>query len=79
MEAAMGRILVRNISDAALETLREKAKARGQSLEALVRQLIEKEGASDREALIARFREIRKFTPGVLEPMSSDEYREGLE
>jgi plasmid stability protein len=75
----MGQILVRNISDNALQTLRDKAKASGQSLESLVRQLIENEGAGDKEALILRLRKIREMTPGVLEPLTSDEYREGLE
>jgi plasmid stability protein len=75
----MGRILVRNISDAALETLRLKAKVRGQSLEALVRQIIEHEGAPDREAMIAQFQEIRSRIPGPLPSLTADEYREGLE
>ncbi|MCU0832489.1 MAG: hypothetical protein MUC58_13445 [Rhizobiaceae bacterium] len=75
----MGQILVRNISDAALNTLRDKAKASGQSLEGLVRQLIEQEGAVSRDAMIAEFRRIRAMTPGTVPSMSSDEYREGLE
>jgi antitoxin FitA len=75
----MGQILVRNINDAALDRLRKKAKFRGQSLEAAVRQLIEMEAEPDTKAIVAELRAIRAMTPGVLPPLTSDEYREGLE
>jgi plasmid stability protein len=75
----MGQNLMRNINDEALEILKAGAKARGQSLEAAIRELIERKSKQNREAIIASFQEIRKLTPGVLPPLTADEYRKGLE
>jgi antitoxin FitA len=75
----MGQILVRNIKDSALETLRARAVLKGSSLEAEVRQLIESEGAPDRAALVDEMRLIRAKTPGTVPSLTSAEYREGLE
>jgi plasmid stability protein len=75
----MGQILVRNINDSALETLRTRALQKGSSLEAEVRQLIENEGAPDRAALVEEMRLIRAKTPGTVPSLSSAQYREGLE
>jgi plasmid stability protein len=78
-EAPMGQILVRNIKDSALETLRARAVQKGSSLEAEVRRLIESEGAPDRAALVDEMRLIRAKTPGTVPSLTSAEYREGLE
>jgi antitoxin FitA len=75
----MGQILVRNIKDSALETLRARALQRGSSLEAVVRQLIESEGAPDRDALVDEMRKIRAKTHGTVPSLTSAQYREGLE
>ena len=74
----MGQILVRNINDQALKALRSKAQSKGQSLESVVRELIEKEGTPDRAALLDEMRRIRAMTPGTVRSLSSSEYREGL-
>jgi plasmid stability protein len=79
MEVYVGQILVRNIDDEALKCLRNKAQARGQSLESVVRELIENEGTPDRAALINEMRRIRSMTPGTVPSLSSTDYREGLE
>ena len=78
-EVPMGQILVRNINDSALETLRARALLKGSSLEAEVRRLIESEGAPDRAALVEQMRLIRAKTPGIVPSLTSAEYREGLE
>jgi plasmid stability protein len=78
-EAPMGQILVRNIKDSTLETLRARALKKGSSLEAEVRQLIENEGAPDRAALVDEMRKIRVKTPGTVPSLTSAQYREGLE
>ena len=75
----MGQILIRNINDEALSALRTKAQARGKSLESVVRELIENEGAPDRTTLLEEMRRIRAMTPGLVPSLTSAEYREGLE
>lgn len=75
----MGQILVRNINDSALETLRARALQKGSSLEAEVRRLIESEGAPDRAALVEEMRLIRAKTSGTVPSLTSAQYREGLE
>ena len=75
----MGQILIRNISDEALEALRTKARRAGKSLEGVVRELIEAEGAPDRAALLEEVRRIRERTPLRVPSLTSAEYREGLE
>ena len=75
----MGQILVRNIKEAALEALRNKAQLRGKSLESVVRELIEAEGAPDNIILADEMRRIRALTPGTVPSLTSADYREGLE
>lgn len=75
----MGQILIRNINDEALSTLRTKAQARGKSLESVVRELIESEGTPDRTTLLEEMRRIRSMTSGTVPSLSTAEYREGLE
>jgi plasmid stability protein len=75
----MGQILVRNINEDALKALRTKAQLKGQSLESVVRELIEAEGAPDRNSLLGAMRDIRAMTPGRVPSLASADYREGLE
>ncbi len=75
----MGQILVRNINDEALRALRMKAQLKGQSLENVVRELIEAEGAPNRDTLLDEMRRIRAMTPGRVPSLASADYREGLE
>lgn len=75
----MGQILIRNINDEALNTLRSKAQSRGKSLESIVRELIENEGAPDRSTLLEEMRRIRAMTQGTVTSLSAVDYREGLE
>ncbi|MBK8456531.1 MAG: hypothetical protein IPL47_04945 [Phyllobacteriaceae bacterium] len=75
----MGQILVRNINDQALETLKARALRKGSSLEAEVRRLIENDGKPSTEEILEEMRRIRAMTSGPLRSLSADEYREGLE
>lgn len=76
----MGQILVRNVSDHALETFRKRAKARGTSLEQIIRELIEAHAPYTPQERAEAFKRLRDMTKGgPLAPMSLDEIREGLE
>jgi plasmid stability protein len=75
----MGQILVRNIDDDALKVLRAKAQLKGQSLESVVRELIETEGGADHDRLLQEMRRIRGMTPGPVPSLASADYRDGLE
>ena len=75
----MGQILIRNISDSALETLRARAFQKGSSLEAEVRGLIESGAKPDKSELLAELARIRAKTKGIVPSLTLDEIREGLE
>ncbi len=76
----MGQILVRNVSDHALESFRMRAKAKGTSLEQEIRTLIEQHAPYTPEQRVAIARAIRsKFKGGPFPSMTLDEIREGLE
>jgi hypothetical protein len=75
----MGQILVRNINDDALKTLRTKAQFKGQSLESVVRELIEAEGAPNLNSHLNEMRRIRALTVGMVPSFRSADYRNGLE
>ncbi len=75
----MGQILVRNIKEAALAALRNKAQLTGKSLESVVRELIEAEGAPDANMVLEEMRRIRAMTTGVVPSLTAADYREGLE
>ena len=55
----MGQIIVRNLDDAALLRLKERAKVEGRSLEALVRDSLHDLARPTRAELIAEMNEIR--------------------
>ena len=75
----MGQILVRNVSDEALETFRLRAKMKGTSLEQEVREMINAKAPFTPEERVAAAREIRAMTKGVVPSLTLDEIREGLE
>ena len=75
----MGQILVRNVSDFALETFRIRAKNNGTSLEQEIRALIDRNAPFTPEERVAFSRAMRAKTKGRAEPLTLDEIREGLE
>lgn len=75
----MGQILVRNVSDHALNSFRMRAKAKGTSLEQEIRALIEREAELTSEEKVAISRRIRSHSKGGMTPLTLDEIREGLE
>ncbi len=52
----MAQVLVRQIDDAVVESLKRKAAARGTSLEGLVREVLAREAKETRAELVARLR-----------------------
>jgi plasmid stability protein len=75
----VGQILVRNVSDYALETFRLRAKRKGTSLEQEVRQLIEANAPYTPEERAAAAREVTALVKGITPSLTLDEIREGLE
>ena len=75
----MGQILVRNVSDQALESFRWRAERNGTSLEQEVRTLIEQNAPYSPEERAAAARAIRLMTKGIAPLLTLDEIREGLE
>jgi plasmid stability protein len=75
----MGQVLVRNVSDRAIDTFKYRAKLKGTSLEQEVRELIEAHAPFTPEERAASARAIREKTKGVAPSMTLDEIREGLE
>ena len=75
----MGQILVRNVSDFALETFRIRAKNKGTSLEQEIRQLIEQNAPYTPEERVAASRRILAMSKGPVPSLTLDEIREGLE
>ena len=74
----MGQILIRNIPDDAIQRLRTKADFAGKSLEQTVRDIIVSHSPLSPEEKLAFVRSIREGQGGPYEPLSKDEYREGL-
>ncbi len=75
----MGQVLVRNVSDAALDSFRDRAKLKGTSLEQELRALIEIHAAYTPDERVAASRAIRAMTPGIVPSLTLEEIREGLE
>jgi antitoxin FitA len=75
----MGKILVRNISDWALDSLKARAKQKGTSLEQEVRSVIEAAAEWTPEEKVAAAREVRAMTKAPVPSLTLDEIREGLE
>lgn len=75
----MGQILVRNLSDRALDSFRLRAKMKGTSLEQEVRELIEAHAPFSPDERAAAAHAIREKTKGVAPSLTTEEIREGLE
>ncbi|MBA3520799.1 MAG: hypothetical protein H0T75_24890 [Rhizobiales bacterium] len=75
----MGQILVRNVSDHAIDTFKFRAKFKGTSLEQEIRELIEAHAPFTPVERAAAARAIREKTKGIAPSMTLDEIREGLE
>ena len=75
----MGQILVRNVDDAAIDTLKARARHKGTSLEQEVRDILNSCRRLTPEEKVALSRDIRSRTTGLVPPLSAEERREGLE
>jgi antitoxin FitA len=75
----MGQILVRNVSDSAIDSFKFRARLRGTSLEHEVRQLIEANAPFTPNERANAARAIREKTKGIAPPLTLDEIRDGLE
>jgi plasmid stability protein len=75
----MGQILVRNVSDRAIDSFKFRARMKGTSLEQEVRELIEAHAPFTPEERATAARAIREKTKGVAPSLTLDEIREGLE
>jgi antitoxin FitA len=58
----MGQVLVRNLDDDLIERLKASARAKGQSLEQTVREILAKSAPPSRETLLALAAEMRAKT-----------------
>jgi plasmid stability protein len=59
----MGQVIVRNLDDEVIERHRERAKARGVSLEQQLRDVLAESAQPSREELVEEMRRIRSLTP----------------
>ncbi|CAN5395940.1 hypothetical protein BH10PSE7_BH10PSE7_19670 [soil metagenome] len=75
----MGQILVRNVSDRAIDTFKFRAKLKGTSLEQEVRELIEAHAPFTPAERVVAACEIRTRTNGIVPSLTLDEIRDGLE
>ncbi len=72
----MGQVLIRNLDDAVIQALRERAAARGISLEAELRDLLTRAAGQPRAELVAEFASVRAKTPKVARRLAEDLVRE---
>lgn len=64
MERVVAQVLVRQVDEAVLESLKRKAAARGTSLEAYLREMLAREAKETRAEIVARLRaELAKQPP----------------
>jgi antitoxin FitA len=75
--AIMGQVLIRNVDDAVLTALRERATARGMSLEAELRDVLARAAGHPRADLAAEFAAVRAMTPKGRRRLAEDLVREG--
>ena len=59
----MAQVVIRNIDDAVIERLRARAKARRQSLEQTLREVITQAARPNRAELVSEMRRIQALTP----------------
>ena len=72
----MGQVLIRNVDDAVLATLRERAASRGLSLEAELREVLARAAGHPRTDLAAEFTAVRAMTPNKPHRLAEDLVRE---
>lgn len=73
----MGQVLVRNVDDRVIETLKTRAAARGLSLESELRDVLSRAAAHPRAELAAELAAVRALTPKPSGPLAEDLVREG--
>lgn len=78
----MGQILIRNVDDAVLDTLRKRAAERGVSLEEAARRALASAAGMGRDEAVARLDAVRKRIgkakgPTVLDDLRTDRKRDG--
>jgi plasmid stability protein len=72
----MGQVIVRNLADEVIVAHKQRAKARGVSLEQQLRDVLAQAARPSREELIADLRRIRAMTPKGPRTDSADLIRE---
>lgn len=77
----MGQILIRNVDDAVLDTLRKRAAEHGLSLEEAARRALASAAGLGRDEAVARLDAVRKRIgsvggPGVLDDLRADRWRD---
>ena len=75
----MGRVLIRNLNDEAIEAHRRRAKARGHSLEQELRTIIESAAAYSAEEKLAIAEYAQSLTPANAPSSAVDMIREDRE
>ena len=65
LEACMGQILVRNLDDRVIDSLKTKAELKGRSLEQELRDVLTNAAPLTPEEKIALFKKLRAMTPPV--------------
>lgn len=73
----MAQVLIRNIDDAVLGALRARAASRGLSLEAELRDVLNRAAAHPRVEIAAEFAKVRAMTPPGPRRLAEDLVREG--
>ena len=74
----MGQILIRNLDDAVIAQLNERARLRGTSMEAEARHILENASQPTPDERLALSRALRAGQ-GTARPLTLEEIREGLE
>ena len=72
----MGQVLIRNVDDTVLATLRARAAARGLSLEAELREVLSRAAGHSRTDLAEEFAAVRALTPSKPHRPAEDLVRE---
>ncbi len=72
----MGQVLIRNLDDRVIDSLKLKAELSGKSLEQLLRELVTANAPLSPEERVALGRRIRAMTPGVQQTDSAALLRE---
>jgi plasmid stability protein len=73
----MGQVLIRNVDDVVLQSLRERAAEHGRSLEAELRHVLAEAARNPRARVAQELAEIRAMTPPGPRILAEDLVREG--